>query len=154
MNPATFSILMVCTANICRSPAAQALLSERVTGSNVRVESAGTLALDGNPADAIVVQLLQARGIDSITRHRSRPVMPTMLGRFDLVLCMEDDHLQQVLALYPVGRGKVRLLGHWSAQQISDPVGQPEPVYATTLNQIDTCVGQWAQKLTDLGMTR
>lgn len=154
MSQATFSILVVCTANICRSPAGQALLAARLTKHNVRIESAGTRALDGNAVDATMARLLQARGIDALAQHRSRPIMPTMLARYDQVLCMEDQHVRQVLALYPAGRGKVRLLGHWSGQQIADPIGQPDPVYAAALDQIESCAGQWAQKLIDMGMMR
>ena len=84
--------------------------------------------------------------------HRSKPIMPTMLGRYDLILCMENDHLEQVLRMYPMGRGKVRLMGHWSAAQVPDPVGKAEPVYAAALEQIETSAKQWAQKLTNMGM--
>lgn len=154
MTRASFSILVVCTANICRSPAAQVLLTARLSGSDVQVESAGTRALDGNLADAAVVRLLSGRGFDAISLHRSRPIMPTMLGRYDLILCMQDEHVSEVLSLYPVGRGKVRLLGHWSEQQIADPIGESDTVYAATLDQIDACGAQWVQKLTDLGMMR
>lgn len=154
MGPASFSILVVCTANVCRSPAGQALLALRLAEHAVRVESAGTHALDGNSIDSRMARLLELRGANAMTSHRSRPIMPTMLTRYDLVLCMEEQHRQRVLELYPAGRGKVRLLGHWSIQEISDPIGQPEPVYIAALDQIDICAAQWAKKLIDMGMTR
>ncbi|MFZ4481908.1 MAG: low molecular weight protein-tyrosine-phosphatase [Rhodoferax sp.] len=154
MSEPQFSILVVCTANICRSPAGQALLAQQLDGHGARVESAGTRALHGNPIDATMARLLQSRGNGAMPEHRSRPVMPTMLGHYQLVLCMQEQHLQQVLALYPQGRGKVRLLGHWSQQQIADPVGQADPVYATALDQIEVCTAQWAKKLIDMGLTR
>lgn len=152
MSLSTFSILLVCTANICRSPAAQSMLAQQFSNHAVRVESAGTLALDGNPVDAVVSRLLHARGLDAMVSHRSRTLMPTMLARYDLVLCMQDEHVRQVLALHPMGRGKVRLLGHWSKQQILDPVGKSESVYADSLDQIHSCTAQWAQKMIDMGM--
>lgn len=86
--------------------------------------------------------------------HRSRPIMPTMLTRYDLVLCMEEQHMRRVLTLYPSGRGKVRLLGHWSTQEIADPIGQSEPVYAAALDQLESCTAQWAKKLIDMRMTK
>ncbi len=152
MSQPTFSILVVCTANICRSPAAQSVLSAQLAQQPARVESAGTRALDGNAIDADMAALLKVRGFDTMEQHRSRPIMPTMLARYDLVLCMQDQHLQEVLALYPAGRGKVRLLGHWSDQEIGDPIGQAEPVYAAALDQIELCAGQWTKKLIDMGM--
>jgi protein-tyrosine phosphatase len=148
----SFSILVVCTANICRSPAGQAMLAAQLAGRKVRIESAGTLALSGNAVDGTVSRLLEARGLDAMLSHRSKPIMPTMLGRYDLILCMETEHLEQVLKLYPMGRGKVRLMGHWSTEQVPDPVGRAEAVYAAALDQIETSAKQWAQKLTNMGM--
>ena len=98
--------------------------------------------------------MLQMRGQDALPGHRSRPLMPNMLARYDLVLCMEDEHVQQALALNPVACGKVRLLGHWSGQQIFDPIGRAQRVYADALDQIENCAAQWAQKLTDMEMIR
>ncbi len=154
MSQGTFSILVVCTANICRSPAGQSLLSAQLVGRDVLVESAGTRALDGNAVDATMADLLRSRGQDPLPGHRSKPLMPTMLGRYDLVLCMQDEHLQQALALNPAARGKVRLLGHWSGQQIFDPIRQSQRVYADALDQIDNCAARWVQKLTDMEMIR
>jgi protein-tyrosine phosphatase len=154
MSEANFSVLIVCTANICRSPAGQALLARQLANHSIRVESAGTLALDGNAVDPTMARMLDARGITGLQQHRSRPIMPTMLTYHDLVLCMQDQHVQQVLDLYPAGRGKVRLLGHWSAQQIADPIGQAESVYARALEQLELCTGQWAKKLIDMGVIR
>lgn len=50
-----FSILMVCTGNVCRSPFAEALLRRRLAGSDVvgvEVRSRGTMALVGAPVAA------------------------------------------------------------------------------------------------------
>ncbi len=154
MSSTVFSILVVCTANICRSPAGQAMLTAQLAGHNARVESAGTRALDGHTVDTTIATLMRRRGMNAMEQHRSRPIMPTMLARYDQILCMEEQHVQQVLAMYPAGRGKVRLLGHWSAQQIADPIGQSEAVYAAALDQIERCAGQWAQKLIEMGMMR
>ena len=154
MTQGAFSILLVCTANICRSPAGQSVLTAQLAGHRARVESAGTRALDGNTMDPIMTGLLEQRGFDAMAAHRSRPIMPVMLGRYDLILCMQDEHLRQTLTLYPTGRGKVRLLGHWSTQQIADPTGQSDDDYLSAFDQIEACAGQWARKLIDMGMMR
>jgi protein-tyrosine phosphatase len=152
LTPVAFSILVVCTANICRSPAGQAMLAAQLAGRQVRIESAGTLALNGNAVDSTVSRLLEARGLDAMLPHRSKPIMPTMLGRFDLILCMESEHLERVLDMYPMGRGRVRLMGHWSAAQVPDPVGEADAVYSAALDLIETSAMQWAQKLKNMGM--
>lgn len=128
------------------------MLAAQLAGRQVRVESAGTLALNGNAIDTTVSRLLAARGLDAMLPHRSKPIMPIMLGRYDLILCMENEHLEKILHMYPTGRGKVRLLGHWSATQVADPVGQAESAYLAALDQIETSAMQWAQKLTHMGM--
>ena len=62
MNEASpFSILVVSTGNVCRSPAAERLLQQRL-GPTVTVESAGTFGLVGEPIAAPMAQLLAERG--------------------------------------------------------------------------------------------
>jgi len=70
---AMFKILVVCTANICRSPAAQHFLLQSLKGKQVTVTSAGTLALDGNAADPTIQTLMldeRLMGSQSIDRAR------------------------------------------------------------------------------------
>lgn len=128
------------------------MMTARLRGRPVRVESAGTHAISGNTVDKTISKLLQQLGHDAMPEHRSRPIMPAMLARYDLILCLENRHLDDALAMYPAGRGKVRLLGHWNKLQIADPYGQSETQYAQALEQIEACTAQWAQKLTDLEM--
>jgi protein-tyrosine phosphatase len=55
------SVLVVCTANICRSPAAAALLTD-LLGPGVRVHSAGVHALTGAPACVDAAATLNSAG--------------------------------------------------------------------------------------------
>ncbi|HEY4409793.1 MAG TPA: low molecular weight phosphotyrosine protein phosphatase, partial [Acidimicrobiia bacterium] len=59
----------MCTANQCRSPMAEALLSRRLAGADVR--SAAAAGRAGIPASAGAVQSMAALGLD-IGGHRSR----------------------------------------------------------------------------------
>lgn len=90
-------ILVVCTGNICRSPAAEMMLRDRLP-ANVRVESAGTSALVGEGIDAQTLQLLEAQGITSRT-FSSRQLNVAMVQRADLVLTMTREHRSAVLRL-------------------------------------------------------
>jgi len=87
------SVLLVCTANICRSPMAEALLRARLgeAAADWRIESAGTWALEGEGAAPRAIKVLKARGID-LSQHRSRVVDASLLNRARLVLVMEKGH--------------------------------------------------------------
>ena len=148
-----FKILVVCTANICRSPAGQHFLAQRLAGKDVLVESAGTLALDGNPADATIRELMTARGYPGIENHRSRALMPSHVSNYDLVLCMERDHMARVQRLTPYAANKTRLFGHWDGQaEVDDPVGRSEKTYARSLDLMDGMADQWVDKMLMMGM--
>ena len=57
-----FSILTVCTGNVCRSPAVERLLASKL-GPTVSVASAGTHALVGHPISEPMAVLLQNSGV-------------------------------------------------------------------------------------------
>ncbi|EFT2876714.1 protein tyrosine phosphatase, partial [Escherichia coli] len=49
------SILIICTGNICRSPIAERILRSKIT--NRKIDSAGTGALVGFPADHSAIKV-------------------------------------------------------------------------------------------------
>jgi protein-tyrosine phosphatase len=148
-----FKILVVCTANICRSPAGQEFLRQRLADKDVVVESAGTLAIDGNQADATIRQMMFDRGYPDIEAHRSRALMPSHLSNYDLVLCMERDHMERVQRLSPYASNKTRLYGHWESQsEVDDPVGRSAQTYARSLDIMDSMADQWVDKMLMMGM--
>ncbi|NCY17062.1 MAG: low molecular weight phosphotyrosine protein phosphatase [Actinobacteria bacterium] len=99
-------ILVVCTANICRSPMFEGLLRRDLgaRGSLIEVESAGLLDRD-EPADPEAVSTMAERGVD-ISGHRSRAVARLDLDGFDLILTMGREHLREIVIdqpeLFPV----------------------------------------------------
>lgn len=148
-----FKILVVCTANICRSPAGQQFLQQRLAGRDFVVDSAGTLAIDGNPADATIRAMMLERGYPDIEAHRSRALMPSHINQYDLVLCMERDHIGYVQRLSPFASNKTRLFGHWQQQsEVDDPIGRSEKTYAKSLDIMDGMADQWVEKMLMMGM--
>jgi protein-tyrosine-phosphatase len=104
---ATGLILTVCTANICRSPMAAALLRHALAAEpeplhSLEVASAGIAARSGQPVSANSVSTLRKAGID-IADHRSQPVTQALLDRALLVLCMTESHRAMIaLSFRPV----------------------------------------------------
>ncbi len=97
-------ILLLCTANICRSVMAQALLTRRIAaaGLDMTVDSAGlaTVIDTGRPPPAEVIEALARYGLDA-SRHRSRRVGGQDLAGSDLVLTMTRDQLRAVVVADP-----------------------------------------------------
>lgn len=148
-----FRILLVCTANICRSPAACAFFEHELINRAVQLDSAGTLAIDGNTADPMIQSLMAERGYHELASHRSRALLPSHLSRYDLVLCMERRHVEQVRKLNPLSVGKIMLLGHWNSQnEVSDPIGQSREAYIAALDVMQMYAKQWTTKMIDIGM--
>jgi protein-tyrosine phosphatase len=95
-------ILVLCTANICRSPMAGALLARELTaaGDSVLVRSAATAGRDGIPPPAEVVSVMAAYGRD-VSGHRSQVATAGDLGGADLVLAMTREHLRHAVVVAP-----------------------------------------------------
>ena len=89
-------VLYVCTANICRSPSAQAVLK---AGGVAEVRSAGSAAVHGAPCCSLAPLLA---GVE----HRSQPLTPDLVRWADLVLMAAREHQSSVLALDPDARAK------------------------------------------------
>jgi len=149
----SFNILVICTANICRSPAVAMLLQESLANKSVKVSSAGTLALNGNKAEDTMRKLLVERGLHQIEDHRSQALMPHHLSQADLIFCMEHEHVARVLQMNPVLKGKVKLMGHFENQsEVSDPYRQPQHVYEQSIDQMQRLTTQWVEKMQQMGL--
>ena len=148
-----FRILVVCTANVCRSPATQEFLRSALQGYQAKIDSAGTLAVNGNPADPTIQSLMLDRGFPELSSHRSRTLLPSLLSDYDLLLCMERSHMDYVRRSSVLSVGKTMLLGHWDGgREVADPIGQSRDVYMGSLDEMEKFSSQWAQKIIDMGM--
>ena len=99
-------ILIVCTGNICRSPLAEVLLRERLSGVGVVVRSAGTHALTGHGMSPEAQELAVRLGGDpsAAAAHRGRLLDEELLLTSDLVLTMTAEH-----STFTVQRAPARL---------------------------------------------
>jgi protein-tyrosine phosphatase len=153
------AILVVCTANVARSPLAEVMLAASV---DVEVVSGGTQAREGDTAAVRSQELAAARGLD-LTEHRSKPVTPDTIDHAELVITMSERHRDHCGILVPGAGPKVftlrelvRLLGAsdattpassvaalaerahlarpaaaraWRAEDVHDPIQDPWPAW-------------------------
>jgi protein-tyrosine phosphatase len=99
MSQEPFSILAVCTGNICRSPAVERLLASKL-GPTVTVSSAGTHALVGHPISDPMAALLLDSGFKPDS-FEARRLSEHMLKEADLILCMTRAQRGLVVELWP-----------------------------------------------------
>jgi protein-tyrosine phosphatase len=101
LNHGVPSILVLCTANICRSVIAQAMLAARLAAQGTRadVASAGLLA-DGHRPPQEVTEVLADRGLD-VSGHRSHRLTAADLAAADLVIGLAREHVREAVVLLP-----------------------------------------------------
>jgi low molecular weight protein-tyrosine phosphatase len=125
-------ICFVCWGNICRSPAAEAIMRRLVGDAGMQdaiiVDSAGTSSEHlGEPPDRRTIKEARRRGLD-VESHRVWRFGSNDFDRFDLVLVVDRLNERRLLdqAHTPEARAKVKLLRSFVPddsydQQIPDP---------------------------------
>ncbi len=125
-------VLMVCMANICRSPTAEGVLRARLAAAGltdwVHVESAGTHAFHvGSRPDGRSQAHAARRGYD-LSALRARAIDELDFERFDLLLAMDWDNLALLQQRCPPEHAlKLRRLMEFAPQAGSEVV--PDPYY-------------------------
>jgi low molecular weight protein-tyrosine phosphatase len=94
-------IVVLCTANVCRSPMAAALLARHLAalGVTLPVRSAGMIS-SGDPPHPEVISVMALYGIE-IPSHRSRVVCAADLASASLVLAMGRENLRHAAITEP-----------------------------------------------------
>ncbi|MGI8761857.1 MAG: low molecular weight phosphatase family protein [Jatrophihabitantaceae bacterium] len=143
----SFSVLFVCTGNICRSPIAERLFRARVPAeAPMIISSAGTMALIGYPMDAACEQALRELGGDG-AEHVGRMLSSAMVADADLILSAETAHRSAIVQDQPAVFRRaftIREFGRLgatlapptpAAQHFAWPPPPPPPPTTTSLRQ-------------------
>jgi protein-tyrosine phosphatase len=95
-------VLVVCTANQCRSPLAAATLARRMAAARVRgfTLSAGTDVGEISPATADAVTAARELWFD-LTSHESAALDATTVANSDLLLGMTRAHAREIIVIEP-----------------------------------------------------
>jgi len=107
-----FSVLFVCTANLCRSPLAEHLLRDlsATLGLALQAHSAGTDATAGEPIHALAAAALRRRGIAVEPTWSSRLLDRDAIQAADLILVAAPSHRSRVAHLEPTAVARTFLL--------------------------------------------
>jgi protein-tyrosine phosphatase len=139
------AILIICTANICRSPTSERLLRYRLPHKTI--DSAGTVALTGQGADRDAMRIANRHEL-SLEGHRSQQFTAALSTQYDLILVMEKEHFKHIAHIAPEARSKSMLLGYWFNQmEIPDPWHQSDEAFHHVFQLIDQSCQAWVSKL-------
>ena len=130
-----FSILFVCTGNICRSPLAELLLWESINTPAITTSSAGTQALVGHPMPAIQQEIALKLGVQAPENHRARQLTLQDVEGADLILTMERQHRSTVVQLAP--RALRRTFTLRELAKIAELTPEEDPSFETDENLVD-----------------
>ena len=134
-------VLFICTANICRSPMAEAMFNAlaKDRGLDLRAESAGVAALKGEPMAPNANAALEELGIYA-GEHSARQVNAKMLEEADLVLAMSPRHVAELRRSFG-NSSRARTLPEYASgasgeESIPDPYGSTMVAYRASARQI------------------
>ena len=153
------SILMICTANQCRSPVAAALLRRQLTEQNSNtpwtVESAGTWAVGARPAHAQMCKVAEEAGLD-LSQHRARNVETLALNSYALILTMEQSHKEALQVEFPQVSARVYQLTEMVGMNydIADPIGGGTDDFRRTLQELKRLIAFGLPRIVTLASTQ
>ncbi|HEY6720524.1 MAG TPA: low molecular weight protein-tyrosine-phosphatase [Burkholderiales bacterium] len=123
-----FSVLFVCTGNICRSPTAEGIFRKLAGDAEMAVlaDSAGTHAYHvGEAPDPRAQTAAAKRGYD-LGDLRARRFEQADFDRFDLILAMDSDHYSILSRMaQPSAAPRLKLMmsyaRNFKEQEVPDP---------------------------------
>jgi protein-tyrosine phosphatase len=88
---------------------------------------------------------MERRSLD-LSQHESRPLTDVLVRFADLILAMTPSHRGAIVAQWPEAAAKTFLVRH-DGQDIADPIGGSEQLYALCAEQLDAQMPSWVDRL-------
>jgi protein-tyrosine phosphatase len=157
MGNGKYRILFVCLGNICRSPAAEAvmrrLVEERGLGGRIEIDSAGTYGGHvGNLPDRRMRVHARERGYE--LTHLSRPITGNDFEQFDLLVGMDSGNVQSMrdMAATLEEARKIVMMGDYirfnrSYDYVPDPYYEGSEGFELVLDLLEDACGNLLDRL-------
>jgi len=145
------TIVTVCTANICRSPMAEALLRHALSAQpeplkSLKVVSAGVAARTKDRVSENSVIALKKVGLD-IKAHTSQPLTPELIRNAVAVFCMTESHRSMIqLTFDPIPRN-IYLFREFMPRAADKEIGDP---YGGPLKEYEACRDEMVEAIPSL----
>lgn len=129
-----YTVMTVCTGNICRSPMAEIILREQLDrrglSDRVRVMSSGVSDEEyGHPIDPRAVRVLRADGYDIPAHHFAHRITRSEIEESDLFLPMTASHMRSLLRLLPPAkRADVHMYRSFDPNLPKPPAGREDEI--------------------------
>ena len=139
-----YTIMTVCTGNICRSPMGEIILrhvvNERGLSAKIDVESSGVSDEEwSHPIDPRAVRVLKDRGYgpEIPKDHFAHRITPEEIERTDLFLPMTASHMRALLRQLPAGkRAEVHMY-----RSFDPKLPKPQPGREDAIDLVDPWYG-------------
>ena len=154
------NVLFVCTGNICRSPTGHGVMKHiaQNMGVNITIESCGTAPYGsgsyhlGESPDSRSQKHAVKRGYD-LSHIRASYIQDSDFETYDLILCMDSGHLQELKTRFPHhGQNNVTLFtsifnDHRKNTDVPDPYYGGADGFELVLDLIEDGCKKWLDKI-------
>lgn len=151
-------LLFVCLGNLCRSPAAEAIMDHLIHHHNLQdqwqVDSAGTSHWhEGSSADARMIKHGKLRGYS--LKSISRPLCSEDFNHFDFIFCMDYSNRDNVKKLADTENDLLKIhmtcdyAQKFNDKEVPDPYSKKEKDFEYVFDLLeDACLGILQRLLT------
>jgi protein-tyrosine phosphatase len=131
-------VLIVCKGNICRSPTAAVVLSQKLKQAalNIDIDAAGTEDYHvGSPPDKRSIKHAAKRGYD-LSGYRARQVRVSDFENFDLILLSDEANISDLRRICPPHQHS-KLYLFLGTQELPDPYYGGAEGFEQVLNLVE-----------------